>query len=261
MQNVLARAAILVRGRLILADDLRPSPPPAANSAAGPSHTPPLSLKEIVAETERRAFSTPWSKRIGTERAPPVCWESAAVSYSTKSSSTTSTNDGCFFWAEIPHPGGFSPNGRCHGLLPTRARKHFREHFPCLSAGRRRHPVGGGCPATLRHPHCDCAWTSRGVSTRFQDGRAPCMKPVPRLSSRSSAKKESHHETASENPAWASKRPPGWPRSWQAACCSAAATGARPNRRATRTPPRRRANRAVHDGPGRRDRRGHVERP
>jgi two-component system, NtrC family, response regulator AtoC len=56
MQNVLARAAILVRGRLIQAADLRPSP---LSTAAAPADLPPnhsMSLKDLVAETERRAI-------------------------------------------------------------------------------------------------------------------------------------------------------------------------------------------------------------
>jgi two-component system response regulator AtoC len=56
MQNVLARAAILVRGRLILADDLRPSPPSKPATPADTPHDHPMSLKELVAETERRAI-------------------------------------------------------------------------------------------------------------------------------------------------------------------------------------------------------------
>ena len=51
-----ARAAILVRGRLILAEDLRPSPPPTVAAAADMSHDHPMSLKDLVAETERRAI-------------------------------------------------------------------------------------------------------------------------------------------------------------------------------------------------------------
>jgi two-component system, NtrC family, response regulator AtoC len=56
MQNVLARAAILVRGRLILAEDLHPNSPP---TLAAPTDRPPdasLSLKDLVADTERRAI-------------------------------------------------------------------------------------------------------------------------------------------------------------------------------------------------------------
>jgi DNA-binding NtrC family response regulator len=51
MQNVLARAAILTRGRLILLEDLRlvPSEPPRAAPHS-------LCLKEILAETERRVI-------------------------------------------------------------------------------------------------------------------------------------------------------------------------------------------------------------
>jgi two-component system, NtrC family, response regulator AtoC len=56
MQNVLARAAILVRGRLILADDLRPIPVSTVAPPADLSHDHPMSLKDLVAETERRAI-------------------------------------------------------------------------------------------------------------------------------------------------------------------------------------------------------------
>ncbi len=56
MQNVLARAAILVRGRLILANDLRPTTPSTVASPAESSHDHPMSLKDLVAETERRAI-------------------------------------------------------------------------------------------------------------------------------------------------------------------------------------------------------------
>lgn len=56
MQNVLARAAILVRGRLILAEDLRPNLLSTAAAPADLSHNHPMSLKDLVAETERRAI-------------------------------------------------------------------------------------------------------------------------------------------------------------------------------------------------------------
>jgi two-component system, NtrC family, response regulator AtoC len=56
MQNVLARAAILVRGRLILADDLQPSSPSTVATPTDSSHDHPMSLKELVAETECRAI-------------------------------------------------------------------------------------------------------------------------------------------------------------------------------------------------------------
>jgi two-component system response regulator AtoC len=56
MQNVLARAAILVRGRLILGDDLRPASPSTAATPADSSCDRPMSLKDLVAETERRAI-------------------------------------------------------------------------------------------------------------------------------------------------------------------------------------------------------------
>jgi two-component system, NtrC family, response regulator AtoC len=56
MQNVLARAAILVRGRLILAEDLRPSPPATVETPADWPHDHLMSLKDLVAETEHRAI-------------------------------------------------------------------------------------------------------------------------------------------------------------------------------------------------------------
>ena len=56
MQNVLARAAILVRGRLILAEDLRPNLLSTAAAPTDLSHNHPMSLKDLVAETERRAI-------------------------------------------------------------------------------------------------------------------------------------------------------------------------------------------------------------
>jgi two-component system, NtrC family, response regulator AtoC len=55
MQNVLARAAILSRGRMIMAEDLRPGsllPPSTTN----PSPETGMSLKDILAETERRVI-------------------------------------------------------------------------------------------------------------------------------------------------------------------------------------------------------------
>jgi len=55
LQNVLARAAALARGRLILVDDLKPPPQPAAGAASSPAGS--LSLKEILAETERRVIA------------------------------------------------------------------------------------------------------------------------------------------------------------------------------------------------------------
>ncbi len=53
LQNVLARAAILVRGRLILPEDL-PLPPSPVTPA--PHRPAALSVKEILAETERRVI-------------------------------------------------------------------------------------------------------------------------------------------------------------------------------------------------------------
>ena len=66
MQNVLARAAIIARGRLVLPEDLYAT----ALLAATPSATcasAPLSLKEILAETERRVIhqaleETKWNR-------------------------------------------------------------------------------------------------------------------------------------------------------------------------------------------------------
>jgi DNA-binding NtrC family response regulator len=55
LQNVLARAAILARGRVIGVDDLKPTPPPAADEkAAGQGGS--LQLREILAETEQRVI-------------------------------------------------------------------------------------------------------------------------------------------------------------------------------------------------------------
>src|SRR5439155_26069298 len=53
LQNVLARAAILVRGRMILPEDLQPSqaPDPVPSGSA-----PAMGLKEILAETEQRVI-------------------------------------------------------------------------------------------------------------------------------------------------------------------------------------------------------------
>ena len=68
MQNVLARAAILSRGRAVLADDLRVGGPPA------PQVAPPASLclGEILAETERRVITealtqTRWNRTRAAE--------------------------------------------------------------------------------------------------------------------------------------------------------------------------------------------------
>lgn len=55
LQNVLARAAALARGRLILVDDLKPPPQLASGAASAPAGS--LSLKEILAETERRVIA------------------------------------------------------------------------------------------------------------------------------------------------------------------------------------------------------------
>lgn len=56
LKNVLARAAILARGRLILAEELRLSSPSKAAAPADLSQDQSLSLKDLVAETERRAI-------------------------------------------------------------------------------------------------------------------------------------------------------------------------------------------------------------
>ena len=54
LQNVLARAAILARGRLILAEDLRQVP--AAAHGRRPRRPSRCALKDILAETERRVI-------------------------------------------------------------------------------------------------------------------------------------------------------------------------------------------------------------
>jgi DNA-binding NtrC family response regulator len=77
LQNVLARVAILARGRTILAEDLGPTLPasaPALETCSGA----PMTLKEMMAETERRAIlhaleQTGWnrtkaSKMLGISR-------------------------------------------------------------------------------------------------------------------------------------------------------------------------------------------------
>jgi two-component system response regulator AtoC len=56
LQNVLARAAILARGRPILPEDLGRVGLPGAGASEPPPATP-LSLKEILAETERRVIA------------------------------------------------------------------------------------------------------------------------------------------------------------------------------------------------------------
>ena len=56
IQNVLARAAILVRGRTISADDLRPSLASTAAVRVDTSHEQPMLLKDLLAETEQRAI-------------------------------------------------------------------------------------------------------------------------------------------------------------------------------------------------------------
>jgi two-component system, NtrC family, response regulator AtoC len=56
MHNVLARAATLARGRLIMRDDLRPVTP-RSQSSDGVLLSSPFSLKDILAETERRVIA------------------------------------------------------------------------------------------------------------------------------------------------------------------------------------------------------------
>jgi len=56
LQNVLARAAILSRGRMILAEDLLPLHQ-ESTAVAESASTAPMSLKEMMAETERRAIA------------------------------------------------------------------------------------------------------------------------------------------------------------------------------------------------------------
>jgi DNA-binding NtrC family response regulator len=56
LQNILARTAILARGRLIVAEDLRTTGLPSTAEAPGTSPGS-LSLKEILAETERRVIA------------------------------------------------------------------------------------------------------------------------------------------------------------------------------------------------------------
>jgi DNA-binding NtrC family response regulator len=68
MQNVLARASILSRGRVILAEDLRLSDAPGPKAAPPPS----LCLKQILAETERRVIGealaqTGWNRTRAAE--------------------------------------------------------------------------------------------------------------------------------------------------------------------------------------------------
>jgi len=55
LQNVLARAAILARGRIIGVDDVQ-TPPSQVSSVAGPTSTGSLVLRDILAETERRVI-------------------------------------------------------------------------------------------------------------------------------------------------------------------------------------------------------------
>jgi DNA-binding NtrC family response regulator len=54
LQNVLARAAILARGRTILPEDV--FPPATASGSPEPARPPSLALKDILAETERRVI-------------------------------------------------------------------------------------------------------------------------------------------------------------------------------------------------------------
>jgi two-component system response regulator AtoC len=55
LQNVLARAAIVARGRIIGVEDLQ-SPPPSTGQTAGPSASGSLLLRDILAETECRVI-------------------------------------------------------------------------------------------------------------------------------------------------------------------------------------------------------------
>jgi len=56
LQNVLARATILARGRSILVEDLQSLAPSASGSADMPAAETSLCLKDILAETERRVI-------------------------------------------------------------------------------------------------------------------------------------------------------------------------------------------------------------
>ena len=67
LQNVLARAAILARGRLIGPDDISASPATGSHVTHNKSAGASLLLKEILAETERRVIAealaqTGWSR-------------------------------------------------------------------------------------------------------------------------------------------------------------------------------------------------------
>jgi two-component system, NtrC family, response regulator AtoC len=67
LQNVLARAAILSRGRMILPDDLVASPSTGEDKKQETRQQSSMSLKEILAETERRVIlqaleETGWSR-------------------------------------------------------------------------------------------------------------------------------------------------------------------------------------------------------
>jgi two-component system, NtrC family, response regulator AtoC len=67
LQNVLARAAILARGSLIMPEHLVSSPAVGENSRSDLPQHPSMSLKEILAETERRVIAqaleqTGWSR-------------------------------------------------------------------------------------------------------------------------------------------------------------------------------------------------------
>lgn len=56
LENALARAAIVTRGRLLLPDDIAGSRGASAPSESAPQNEQSLSLKEILAETERRVI-------------------------------------------------------------------------------------------------------------------------------------------------------------------------------------------------------------
>lgn len=57
LQNVLARAATLARGQLILHDDLQVSPSPTGTDIKSSAPSLPLLLKEILADVERRTIA------------------------------------------------------------------------------------------------------------------------------------------------------------------------------------------------------------
>ena len=67
LQNILARAAIVTRGRLIQPDDLIASGLPSGDSSSGSVATASFALKDILAETEKRVIQqalecTKWNR-------------------------------------------------------------------------------------------------------------------------------------------------------------------------------------------------------